>query len=134
MAHGTVAIDRSGVPMTRTLLAAIALHLSLAAGVAWAADPVCEARADEKKLAGAARTSFVKKCEADRAAAPTCDAQADQKKLAGAARTSFVKKCQSDASAAITAGCEGQADDRKLAGAARTSFVKKCVEDAGGRS
>lgn len=34
-----------------------------------AADAGCEAKAAEKKLAGAAKTSFVKKCESDAAAA-----------------------------------------------------------------
>lgn len=112
-------------PMKRLLIATV-LHLALAAGAAHAATPVCEARADEKKLAGAARTSFVKKCETDLAAAPSCTQQADEKKLAGAARNSFVKKCQTDAA---TEACEAQAGQRKLAGAARTSFVTKCVGD-----
>ena len=60
-----------------------------------AADESCKARAAEKKLAGAALNSFMKKCETD--AQTTCDAQAAEKKLAGAARTSFTKKCTSDA-------------------------------------
>src|SRR5918997_1692416 len=42
----------------------------------------CKARASEKKLSGAAMTSFMKKCERD--AATTCDASAKDKKLAGA--------------------------------------------------
>ena len=49
----------------------------------------------EKKLAGAAKTSFMKKCEKDATAA--CETQAGEKKLAGAAKTSFVKKCAKDA-------------------------------------
>jgi hypothetical protein len=60
----------------------------------------CEATADQKKLAGAARTSFVKKCEADakgNSAGAACEAQAAEKKLAGAAKNSFVKKCVADA-------------------------------------
>ena len=61
----------------------------------------CEAKATEKKLAGAAKTSFVKKCETDAGASATaaCDAKATEKKLAGAAKTSFVKKCETDAPA-----------------------------------
>ena len=39
------------------------------AGLAQAANATCEAQAAEKKLAGAAKTSFLKKCEADAAAA-----------------------------------------------------------------
>jgi hypothetical protein len=60
----------------------------------------CEAKAGEKKLAGAAKTSFVKKCTADSAtgtAAASCETQAADKKLAGAAKASFVKKCTADA-------------------------------------
>ena len=56
-----------------------------------AADSACMAAAKEKKLAGAAQNSFVKKCEAD--ARMKCEAAAAEKKLAGAARNSNVKKC-----------------------------------------
>jgi hypothetical protein len=62
----------------------------------------CEAKAAEKKLAGAAKNSFVKKCEKDSAApaataAQVCESKAAEKKLAGAAKNSFVKKCEKDA-------------------------------------
>ena len=59
------------------------------------AKPSCKAQATDKKLAGAALTSFMKKCETD--AAATCDSAATDKKLAGAAKTSFTKKCVADA-------------------------------------
>jgi hypothetical protein len=65
----------------------------------------CEKQADEKKLAGAARNSFVKKCSAGDAAKAAVKSPA-------------------------TEGCEKQAADKKLAGAAKNSFVKKCVRDA----
>jgi len=55
----------------------------------------CAAQSMDKKLAGAAEKSFMKKCEAD--AKATCEATAKEKKLAGAAQTSFVKKCIADA-------------------------------------
>ena len=55
----------------------------------------CKVEAGSKKLAGAAMTSFMKKCETDATAA--CDKAAVEKKLAGAAKTSFTKKCVSDA-------------------------------------
>ena len=55
----------------------------------------CTATAQEKKLAGAAMSSFMKKCEAD--ARSSCDAKAQEKKLAGAAKDSFSKKCVTDA-------------------------------------
>jgi hypothetical protein len=62
----------------------------------------CEDQAYEKKLAGAAKNSFITKCEKDAAAAlaaatSTCEAQATDKKLAGAAKNSFTKKCVKDA-------------------------------------
>jgi len=65
----------------------------------------CEARAvskEGKPLVGAARSSFMKKCQAD----SKVDVQAlcaekavskEGKPLAGAARTSFMKKCVADA-------------------------------------
>jgi hypothetical protein len=55
----------------------------------------CQFRASEKKLAGAALTSFMTKCERD--AGTTCDTTAKEKKLSGAAKTSFTKKCVADA-------------------------------------
>jgi hypothetical protein len=82
----------------RTFFALIAL--TFAAGLAQAA--TCEEQATEKKLAGAAKTSFVKKCEKDAGAAKAdsgCEAKAAEKKLAGAAKNSFVKKCEADAKA-----------------------------------
>ncbi|WP_082145864.1 hypothetical protein [Microvirga massiliensis] len=60
-----------------------------------AAGGSCSAQATDKKLAGAAKTSFLKKCESD--ASKACEAQAGEKKLAGAAKASFTKKCVSDA-------------------------------------
>lgn len=69
------------------------------ANTAFAADAACEAKAAEKKLAGAAKNSFMKKCEKD-AAIAACDTTAAEKKLAGAAKNSFLKKCQADAQAA----------------------------------
>lgn len=55
----------------------------------------CKAQATEKKLHGAALTSFMKKCETD--AKASCDTSAADKKLAGAAKASFTKKCVGDA-------------------------------------
>ena len=72
---------------------AIAIVLTMAATSAHADS--CKASASEKKLAGAALTSFMKKCESD--AKKACDTQATEKKLHGAAQTSFTKKCVSDA-------------------------------------
>ena len=71
----------------------------MAASAPMAAAPAgsCAAMAADKKLAGAAKTSFMKKCESDATAA--CDAKAAEKKLAGAAKTSFTKKCVADAQA-----------------------------------
>jgi len=68
----------------------------------YAANPTCEAKAVEKKLAGAAKNSFMKKCEKD-ATSPdaACEAKASEKKLYGAAKNSFVKKCVKDATPAI---------------------------------
>lgn len=58
------------------------------------AQATCKTNAADKKLAGAAMTSFMKKCQGD--AQKSCDAQAKEKKLNGAAKTSFTKKCVND--------------------------------------
>ena len=60
-----------------------------------AAADSCKDQATAKKLAGAALTSFMTKCQKDAAAA--CDSQAAEKTLSGAAKTSFTKKCVKDA-------------------------------------
>jgi hypothetical protein len=78
--------------MKRIFLAAIVA--TFAAGSAFAEDS-CESKAvgkDGKALAGAAKTSFMKKCKAD-ACAPKA-MSADGKPLAGAAKNSFMKKCE----------------------------------------
>ena len=83
--------------MKRILLAAAVglavVHMGSAA--ARADDATCTATAVDKKLAGAAKNSFMKKCQAD--AVKTCDATANDKHLKGAAKSSFSKKCVSDA-------------------------------------
>ena len=75
-------------------LLGMAMLLSFAVAPAWA-EGTCASTAADKKLAGAAKTSFMKKCEAD--AHATCDAMVAEKKLVGAAKNSFTKKCMSDA-------------------------------------
>lgn len=72
---------------------AIAAVFTLAAGAAQAAS--CKVEAANKKLAGAAMTSFMTKCERD--ARETCDKSAADKKLSGAAKDSHLKKCVADA-------------------------------------
>jgi hypothetical protein len=85
--------DRKEKPLLKTLILAAAI--SLMAASSWADQPTCTSQASDKKLAGAAKTSFMKKCQAD--ALSACTATASDKKLAGAAKTSFMKKCQADA-------------------------------------
>ncbi|AYQ27619.1 MULTISPECIES: hypothetical protein [unclassified Polaromonas] len=65
------------------------------AGSAFAQDATCTANAMEKKLAGAAKNSFLKKCEKD--AVVRCEIASQDRKLAGAAKSSFIKKCVRDA-------------------------------------
>ena len=74
-----------------------ALALSVVCTSAMAADS-CQSKAvdkNNKKLAGAALTSYMTKCQTD--ATTTCAKQAKEKKLNGAAKTSFTKKCYVDA-------------------------------------
>jgi hypothetical protein len=85
---------------------------------AFAADNACMTQAAEKKLSGAAQTSFIRKCVTD-----GCEAASLEKKLAGAAKNSFTTKCVADG---LQPYCESQAGNKKLHGAAKTSFMKKC--------
>ena len=81
--------------MKRIFLVGIIAMFAIGSAVA---QETCETKAvskDGKPLAGAAKTSFMKKCMAD-----TCEAKAvgsDGRKLSGAAKTSFMKKCESGA-------------------------------------
>ena len=95
-------------------LLACALSSLFAAGILFAqvsaAASDCDSKAvtkEGKPLAGAAKASFIKKCEADSkggaAAASAGSGCAEKavgkngKPLAGAAKTSFMKKCEADA-------------------------------------
>ena len=79
----------------RSIMIAGVFCLVAAGAFAQGTTATCKAQAGEKKLAGAAMTSFMKKCEGD--ASKACDTSAAEKKLAGAAKSSFTKKCVSDA-------------------------------------
>ncbi len=70
------------------------------ANFAFADDASCESKAADKKLNGAAKNSFIKKCEKDAVSdvQKACDAKAADKKLHGAAKNSFTKKCVADGS------------------------------------
>lgn len=59
------------------------------------ADDSCAAKAADKKLAGAAKTSFMKKCEKD--ARAVCETDDISKKTNGAAKDAHIKKCVKDA-------------------------------------
>jgi hypothetical protein len=76
----------------KAIVLAVALSFALG-GAAQAAS--CTVQAGEKKLAGAAKTSFMKKCETD--ATKACEEDSAKRKLAGAAKTSHMKKCVTDA-------------------------------------
>ena len=82
----------------RALIATVSLALLSTLAHAQSA---CESKAAEKKLAGAAKNSFIKKCEKDAggAACSAKDGDNHVKQLAGAAKASFMKKCEKDAAA-----------------------------------
>jgi hypothetical protein len=105
-----------GVNMKKLLITAALIFASQFA-FAQAAAPAgdCEAKAVSKSgkpLAGAAKTTFMKKCMADAGGAPAatgapatsgCAEKAVSKSgkpLAGAAKNAFIKKCEKDAAAA----------------------------------
>lgn len=78
--------------------------IMLANSAAFAANSSCESKADKRQLLGAARTSFIIKCEGEKSASnvanKSCEAQATSEKVSGAAKSSFVKKCVKDATVA----------------------------------
>jgi hypothetical protein len=81
--------------LRKMMLAAL---VTVFAGGAALAQEACDSKAvgkDGKPLAGAAKTSFMKKCMADSCA--TKAMSADGKPLSGAAKTSFMKKCEKGA-------------------------------------
>ena len=88
--------------MKKSLSVLLITACSLFASHAFAADAACEAKAVDKNgkaLAGAAKSSFMKKCTAE-SGAPSCEAKAvdkNGKALAGAAKASSIKKCEADA-------------------------------------
>lgn len=106
----------------------LAAAFGLFALPALAANETCKEAAADKKLAGAALTSFMTRCETD--ATKVCEGAAADKKLVGAAKTAFTNKCVSDAVGIGDASCKDTAAHKKLAGAALTSYMKKCKEDA----
>jgi hypothetical protein len=76
----------------------LAITIGIFASGAAMAQETCESKAmgkDGKPLAGAAKTSFMKKCATDACAIKAVSK--DGKPLAGAAKTSFVKKCAAGA-------------------------------------
>ena len=78
--------------MARIIATAILVSLfGIGSAVAQSSCATKAVSKDGKALAGAARTSSIKKCCEDSALS------ADGKKLSGAAKTSYVKKCQADA-------------------------------------
>lgn len=81
--------------MKRIFLAALVATFAIGSAVA---QESCESKAigkDGKPFAGAAKTSFMKKCMADTCA--TKAVSSEGKPLAGAAKTSFMKKCEKGA-------------------------------------
>src|SRR3954452_12087912 len=87
--------NQGELPMIRISTIAIGLALTAFASGSFAQGTSCSIQSSEKKLAGAAKNSFMKKCETDAKAA--CSKEAGEKKLAGAAKNSFTKKCVTDA-------------------------------------
>jgi hypothetical protein len=92
----------------KKLLAAAVLVFASQFALAQATSADCEARAvskEGKPLAGAAKSSFMKKCmnEAKPTEHADCAAKAvgkDGKPLHGAARSAFMKKCVAESGAA----------------------------------
>lgn len=94
--------------MHRLIIAALTTLLATGHALAVSApDTTAEARCEAsaidkngKPLAGAAKTSFMRKCQADASVTANCEARAvskDGKPLSGAAKTSSIRKCEEGA-------------------------------------
>jgi hypothetical protein len=82
-------MDSEGAnPVRYVIAAALAALLATAA---YAQRPTCKLQAIERKLAGAALTGFMKKCEQDMQ--EVCEKSAEDRKLEGFARGSFTRRC-----------------------------------------
>ena len=95
---GSYSITRASMERIMLRKIILAAFLITFAGSAALAQETCESKAvgkDGKPLAGAAKTSFLKKCMADSCA--TKAVSQDGKPLSGAAKTSFMKKCEKGA-------------------------------------
>ena len=86
--------------MKKLLLPAVIAALALLSSQAFAANAQCDAQASEKKLAGAAKTSFMKTClsakkvtQQDKMKA--CNADPKAKASKGDERKAFMKECLS---------------------------------------
>jgi hypothetical protein len=110
----------------KQLLSLAAMTFALSMGLPGAAraagaEADCAAKSAEKKLAGAAKASFEKKCIADAGGAPSaaCAKSAADKKLAGAAKTSHIKKCTADEKAAAAPAAAAPASKPAAAASAK---------------
>ena len=84
-----------GKTMKRLFLAMLLSTFTVGSAMA---QETCESKAigkNGKPLAGAAKTSFVHKCQRETCAVKAVDGNG--KKLRGAAKTSFMKKCEAGA-------------------------------------
>lgn len=81
--------------MKRIFLAAVVATFAIGSAVAQESCATKAVGKDGKALAGAAKTSFMKKCMEESCA--TKAVGSDGKPLAGAAKTSFMKKCEKGA-------------------------------------
>lgn len=73
----------------------LAVAFALYASAVMAQGATCTMQSQEKKLAGAAQKSFMKKCEGD--ARKACETDSVAKRLSGATKASHMKKCVADA-------------------------------------
>ncbi|WP_374341651.1 hypothetical protein [Methyloversatilis sp.] len=90
--------------MKNPIYASLFAACLLATGSSLAAAPAgeCEAAAIDKNgkpLAGAAKASFMQKCQREADASNNCESRAvskDGKPLSGAARTSSIRRCEEE--------------------------------------
>ena len=80
--------------MTKTWTKVLVAFISILFVASMAFAGTCESQAAAKKMVGAAKKSFMKKCESEMAATQArCEARAKELKVLSSAKKIFIKNC-----------------------------------------
>ena len=122
--HGLIVIGAASLFAANALLVQVPVNAAAAPAraVVPAAASSCTAQADQKKLAGAARTAFLKKCEGAHATAEPGAAATAKPGTHATAKPGLNSQQQK----MVT--CNQQAKKQNLKGDARKKFMSTCLK------